>query len=92
MKVVLDTNVFVSGVFFGGPPHKILEAWRDGKVQERVGVGSSTKRTVNEESFSCLRTAILNLKMSPYGAGVDKGLTALSSCICLAHLPSVIVG
>ena len=33
MKVVLDTNVFVSGVFFGGPPHKILEAWRDGKVQ-----------------------------------------------------------
>ena len=33
MKVVLDTNVFVSGVFFGGPPHKILEAWCDGKVQ-----------------------------------------------------------
>ncbi|OGP79777.1 MAG: putative toxin-antitoxin system toxin component, PIN family [Deltaproteobacteria bacterium RBG_16_49_23] len=33
MKVVLDTNVLVSGVFFGGPPHKILEAWRDGKFQ-----------------------------------------------------------
>ena len=33
MKVVLDTNVFVSGVFFGGLPHKILEAWRDGKIQ-----------------------------------------------------------
>jgi putative PIN family toxin of toxin-antitoxin system len=33
VKVVLDTNVFVSGVFFGGPPHKILEAWRDGEVQ-----------------------------------------------------------
>ena len=33
MKVVLDTNVFVSGVFFGGPPHKILDAWRDGKIQ-----------------------------------------------------------
>ncbi len=33
MKVVLDTNVLVSGVFFGGPPHKILEAWRDGKIQ-----------------------------------------------------------
>ena len=33
MRVVLDTNVFVSGVFFGGPPHKILEAWRDGKIQ-----------------------------------------------------------
>ena len=33
MKVILDTNVFVSGVFFSGPPYKILEAWRDGKVQ-----------------------------------------------------------
>jgi len=33
VKVVLDTNVFVSGVFFGGPPHRILEAWRDGKIQ-----------------------------------------------------------
>jgi putative PIN family toxin of toxin-antitoxin system len=33
VKVVLDTNVFVSGVFFSGPPHRILEAWRDGKIQ-----------------------------------------------------------
>ena len=33
MKIVLDTNVFVSSVFFGGPPHKILEAWRDGRIQ-----------------------------------------------------------
>ena len=28
MKVVLDTNVFVSGVFFSDPPHEILKAWR----------------------------------------------------------------
>ncbi|MBN2438971.1 MAG: putative toxin-antitoxin system toxin component, PIN family [Deltaproteobacteria bacterium] len=33
MKVVLDTNVFISGVFFGGPPYQILNAWRDGKIQ-----------------------------------------------------------
>lgn len=33
MKIVLDTNVFVSGVFFSGPPHQILQAWRGGKVQ-----------------------------------------------------------
>ena len=32
MRVVLDTNVFVSGVFFSGPPARILEAWRDGRV------------------------------------------------------------
>jgi putative PIN family toxin of toxin-antitoxin system len=33
VKVIIDTNVFISGVFFSGPPYKILEAWRDGKVQ-----------------------------------------------------------
>lgn len=33
MKVVLDTNVFISGVFFGGPPYLILQAWRDGIIQ-----------------------------------------------------------
>ena len=33
MKVVLDTNVFVSGVFFGGTPGRVLEAWRDGTTE-----------------------------------------------------------
>ena len=32
MKVVVDTNVFVSGVFFGGKPQKVLEAIVDGDV------------------------------------------------------------
>ena len=36
MRIVLDTNVFVSGIFFTGPPSHILEAWRDGKVQVLV--------------------------------------------------------
>lgn len=33
MNIVLDTNVFVSGVFFAGPPYQILQAWRDGRLQ-----------------------------------------------------------
>ena len=33
MRVILDTNVFVSGVFYRGPPHQILKAWSDGKIQ-----------------------------------------------------------
>jgi uncharacterized protein len=32
VRIVLDTNVFVSGVFFTGPPYQILKAWRDGKL------------------------------------------------------------
>lgn len=31
MKVVLDTNVVVSGVFFGGVPGRILAAWSAGQ-------------------------------------------------------------
>lgn len=33
MKIVLDTNVFISGIFFTGPPNTILKAWRDGRIQ-----------------------------------------------------------
>jgi len=33
VKVILDTNVFISGIFFSGPPYRILEAWRDDKIQ-----------------------------------------------------------
>jgi len=33
VRIVLDTNVFVSGVFFGGVPGRILEAWRDARVR-----------------------------------------------------------
>ncbi len=28
MKLIIDTNVFISGVFFSGPPFMILDAWR----------------------------------------------------------------
>lgn len=33
MRVVLDANVFISGVFFTGPPYQILDAWRYGRLQ-----------------------------------------------------------
>lgn len=33
MKVVLDTNVVVSGLFFGGPPRVLLDAWADGELE-----------------------------------------------------------
>lgn len=32
MRVIVDTNVFVSGVFFAGPPYAILDAWRRGQL------------------------------------------------------------
>ena len=30
MKVVLDTNVVMSGIFFGGIPRSILSKWSEG--------------------------------------------------------------
>ena len=33
MRVILDTNVFISGVFFGGLPARIRGAWRDDRIQ-----------------------------------------------------------
>lgn len=32
MKLVLDTNVLVSGIFFGGVPGRVLTAWSVGEV------------------------------------------------------------
>jgi len=33
MKIVLDTNVLVSGIFFSGPPAGILRAWSQGEFR-----------------------------------------------------------
>ena len=33
MRVVLDTNVFISGIFFSGPPSNILKAWSNQNLQ-----------------------------------------------------------
>ena len=50
MKVVLDTNVFVSGIFFGGPPGTILEAWQDNRIRLAVSLDILTEyeRVANE--------------------------------------------
>src|SRR5262245_6392137 len=32
MKIVLDTNVFVSGIFWSGPPYQVLQAWQARKI------------------------------------------------------------
>jgi len=32
LRIILDTNVLISGIFFSGPPYQILQAWRDGNI------------------------------------------------------------
>lgn len=33
MRIVMDTNVFISGIFFSGPPARILRAWQNQDLQ-----------------------------------------------------------
>ena len=33
MRIILDTNVFISGIFFSGPPSEILKAWANQSFQ-----------------------------------------------------------
>jgi len=33
MNIILDTNVFISGIFFSGPPSQILKAWGNQSFQ-----------------------------------------------------------
>ncbi len=33
MRIILDTNVFISGIFFSGPPSQILKAWEKQRLE-----------------------------------------------------------
>jgi putative PIN family toxin of toxin-antitoxin system len=33
MRIILDTNVLISGIFFSGPPFEILDAWKHFQLQ-----------------------------------------------------------
>jgi len=33
LKIIIDTNVLISGIFFTGPPYQILQSWRDGRFK-----------------------------------------------------------
>ncbi len=61
VKVVVDTNVFVSGIFFSGPPAKILTAWHSGHI----------KLAITEEIIEEYRRVLesLALKLNPVDTG-----------------------
>ena len=33
MRIIVDTNVVMSGIFFGGVPGRILDAWAEGRLE-----------------------------------------------------------
>jgi putative PIN family toxin of toxin-antitoxin system len=77
MRIVLDTNVFISGIFFTGPPYEILKAWRDGRVQllispsildeyQRIGAELALQfRDVDLKPFLDLLTVQAEIVLAP---------------------------
>ena len=58
MRIVLDTNVLISGVFFGGNPRKILDLWQE-KAFELVA-SSSILNEYEEVLIRLLRISFEN--------------------------------
>ena len=78
MKIVVDTNVFVSGVFFTGPSYTILDAWRRCIVQivvspaildeyRRVGAELANRfpRVSLQPAFDLLAAAAITVRSHP---------------------------
>ena len=38
MRVIVDTNVVISGIFWSGPPQKILDLWLRGNISLLVSI------------------------------------------------------
>lgn len=84
MRIVLDTNVFISGIFFSGPPSQILKAWKDAKIQvvlskeilsgyQRVGETLSAK-------YSGIEIAPIIDLLTIYGEVVETKDISVSIC------------
>ena len=63
MRIVLDTNVFISGIFWSGPPFTILDAWKQRKIDLIVSqeILSEYNRVSKE-----LSKKFLSVDLSPF--------------------------
>jgi putative PIN family toxin of toxin-antitoxin system len=68
MRVVVDTNVFVSGIFWKGPPYEVLRAWRN----------QSFKLVISSEIFAEYQRVAVELNAKYPSVNVDKFLDLVS--------------
>lgn len=100
MKVVLDTNVLMSGIFFGGAPGKVLSAWRHGTIRlfltplildeyRRVGEELSRRHHAHAAGdildLIALHASVLS--DTPLATGIcrDPDDDKFIACACAAH-------
>jgi putative PIN family toxin of toxin-antitoxin system len=107
VNVVVDTNVFISGVFFGGVPGRILEAWRDGAIElvlsaeileeyQRVGqeLGSQYPGVDVEPFLALLMVGGTFVEVPPLPERVssDPDDDKFLACALAANVPVVVSG
>lgn len=73
MKIVIDTNIIISGIFFGGKPRELLKQWFSGKCtvictedilrEYRRTIEKLTEKTKRDVSESIITTIVENLEM-----------------------------
>ncbi len=80
MRVVLDTNVFISGIFFGGIPSKILTAWLNKNITLIVSPA------ILYESRRVLLELSARFKIQD-GSGILELLTVNSTLVSDTELP-----
>ena len=84
MKVVIDTNVFVSS-FFGGNPRKVVDLWKDGKITLCLS------RAILDEYVQVLQTIGLEDEiemeelLSLFARGVNLLFTSMTPRIRAVH-------
>ena len=72
MRAILDTNVFISGLFFKGPPYEILKAWQNGKFDLVIlgsrGLGTAERFLLGSISDDVSSNAKCSVLIFPPGA------------------------
>jgi len=62
MKIIIDTNVFMSGIFWSGYPAKVLKKWQEGSLDlilstdilhEYIRVGNILSKKYNSVCTLC---------------------------------------
>lgn len=61
-RVVIDTNVLISGFYWGGTPKKIIDFWKKEKFNHYVSPGSATELVNLLIRFGTPQNKIRNLK------------------------------
>jgi len=107
MKIVIDTNVFISGIFFSGPPYRILEAWRNGRVQAAISqeIVDEYQIVINElskkypviDTLSILNFVSTNTKLIiapslPQPVCMDPDDDKFIACAIAAHCKIIVSG